>query len=324
MSWFSPCPWGDEDGYGMVRKFLHGTGLGNMIVNNLFNVISQEVVNAHGYNEDQEVFKMKPWYSPFWTGSGVGIHNFDTDFHQLIKDGKIRCHIADIQRLEGDKVFLSTGETVGTDIILCATGWKKDATIEYSGVDFKGLGLPISAEEQARLRGEADKQVLEEFPILKNQPVLRYQRTTAEPLRHYRFIVPPELHAKRNFAFAGMVSTVDTAAFANAQALWISAYFDGKLKREPKSQDDMVRNVLLYTQFGKWRYPCGYGDSLPDFAFEALPYVDLLLNDVGLRCHRKATQIAEFTEPYKPWDYKGLTQEYQEMHGQKVVNGVEK
>lgn len=32
LSWFSPCPWGHEDGYGIVRRFLHNTFLGNMLV----------------------------------------------------------------------------------------------------------------------------------------------------------------------------------------------------------------------------------------------------------------------------------------------------
>jgi cation diffusion facilitator CzcD-associated flavoprotein CzcO len=32
LSWFSPCPWGDEDGYGAVRRFLHKTTIGRMLV----------------------------------------------------------------------------------------------------------------------------------------------------------------------------------------------------------------------------------------------------------------------------------------------------
>ncbi|KAK0383883.1 hypothetical protein NLU13_7975 [Sarocladium strictum] len=322
LTWFCPAPWGPEDGYGVVRSWLQKSAIGRFITANFWANMHNEVIETHGFDDHPELFKLKPWYPAFWTGSGVGIHNFDSSLWDLVREGKIRVHVADVTKLDGDRVYLSNGTVLDAEVICCATGWKKDATIEYSGVDFNGLGLPIPADEQARLRREADKQVLEEFPMLKNQPVLRYQRTTAEPLRHYRFIVPPELYAKRNFAFAGFVSTVDTAAFANAQALWISAYLDGKLKREPRDQDDMVRNVLLHTQFGKWRYPCGYGDSLPDFAFEALPYVDLLLNDVGVRCHRKATQIAEFTEPYKPRDYEGLTREFRELHGLEGVDGA--
>lgn len=32
LSWFSPCPWGDQDGYGAVRRFLQKTTIGRMLV----------------------------------------------------------------------------------------------------------------------------------------------------------------------------------------------------------------------------------------------------------------------------------------------------
>ncbi|KAK0388027.1 hypothetical protein NLU13_4271 [Sarocladium strictum] len=311
VSWFSPAPWGNEDGYGMVRGFLHGTGLGNLIVTNFFNTISGEVINAHGYNEDPEVFKMKPWYSAFWTGSGIGIHNFDTDIHQLIKDGKIRVHIAEIERLEGDQVHLSNGETVGTDIVLCATGWKKESALKVINFD---TGLKQTGAEREKLIKEATQEVLTSFPMLKDQPVLRREQPKGEPLRNYRFIVPSQSVFKRNIAYAGMVSTVATSIFASVQGLWITAFLDGKLERKPANEAAVTKEVMVNTQFGRWRYPCGYGASLPDFAFDSLPYIDLLLNDLGVKAHRKASSIIEMVEPYKPWDYAGVTQEWGEKY----------
>lgn len=44
---------------------------------------------------------------------------------------------------------------------------------------------------------------------------------------------------------------------------------------------------MLYARFGKWRYPAGHGEQFPDFVFDALPYVDLLVGDLGLSVHRK-------------------------------------
>ncbi|TPX08043.1 uncharacterized protein E0L32_010243 [Thyridium curvatum] len=310
LTWFSPTPWGAEDGYGVAREWLQKNGLGRLITANWWANMNNEVIETHGFDTDPELFKFKPWQPAFWTGSGVGIHNFDSSLWDLVKKGRIRAHIADIDKLDGSQVFLSNGKVLEADVICCATGWRKESTMTFEGVELEGLGLPIPAEEQARLRKEADEEVLERFPILRNQPVLRYERTKSEPLRYYRFMVPPSHFNRRNLAFAGMVSTTSTASFANAQALWISAYFDGKLSREPKSQDEVVKEVLLHTQFGKWRYPCGYGDSLPDFAFDALPYVDMLLNDLGIKNHRKGTTMAELVEPYKPRDYKGITQEW--------------
>jgi len=314
LTWFAPAPWGDEDGYGAARAWLQRSALGRLISANWWSMMTNEVIETHGFDTHPELFKLKPWQPAFWTGSGVGIHNFDSSLWELVREGKIHVHTADITKLEEGTVHLSNKTVLPEiDILCCATGWRKDSTLTYEGLEVQGLGLPIQAERQDSLRQAADKELLENFPVLANQPVLRYERTKTEPMRYYRFIVPPSQVDKRNIAFAGMVSTVSTAAFANAQALWISAYFDGKLKRVAKTQEEVVKEVLLHTQFVKWRYPCGYGDSLPDFAFESLPYVDLLLNDVGVKNHRKSTQMSEIVEPYKPKDYKGLALEWLQL-----------
>jgi cation diffusion facilitator CzcD-associated flavoprotein CzcO len=307
LTWFSPCPWGDEDGYGRARGFLHRSGIGNFMVGNFWNTLSSDIVEAHGYNNHPELFKLKPWQSAMWTGSGVGIHNYDTNFFDLVKEGRIRVHLANISGLNGNKVNLSDGQIVETEVVICATGWKKESALTYINFD-KGLRHTVEARD--KLIQEADEKVFQSFPMLKNQPVLRHEAKKGEPLRNYRFIVPSQSVFAKNIAFAGMVSTVTTATFASIQGLWISAFLDGKLARFPKTDDEVVKEVMLHTQFGKWRYPCGYGASLPDFGFDSIPYVDLLMNDLGLKNHRKGSSMAELVEPYKPSDYRGLTQEW--------------
>ena len=311
MTWFSPCPWGAEDGYGLVRGFLHGSGIGNFIVGNFWNILKADVVNAIGYNDHPELFKLKPWQSPMWTGSGLGIHNYPTSFFDMVKQGKIRVHLSDIASLEGTKVHLDNGEAIETDIVICATGWKKESSLKV--VNFDG-GLKQQGVDREKLVAQANADVTTAYPMLKDQPILRRDPGDAEPLRNYRFIVPSQSYFKRNIAYAGMVSTVVTSIFASVQGLWISAYLDGKLDRAPKSDDEVTKEVMLHTQFGRWRYPCGYGARLPDFAFDSIPYVDLLVKDLGLSPHRKASSMVEMVEPYKPWDYKGLEEEWRQRH----------
>jgi hypothetical protein len=289
-----------------------------MLVDLYWNNMSNEVYETFAFDSHPDTFKLKPWYSSFWTGSGIGIHNFDSNLYDLVRAGKIRVHVADVTELEENAVKLSNGKRIETDAVVCATGWKKESSLKFDGLDAKALGIPATPEQEEKLRQEANKQILSDYPILNNQPVLRYEQPKENPLRNYRFIVPAGQVFKRNLAFAGMVSTVSTANFANAQALWINAYFDDKLKRNPKNQDQVNKDVMLHTQFGKWRWPCGYGASLPDFAFDALPYIDLLLNDLGLKAHRKTSSMAELVEPYKPRDYKGLTEEWLELYGDKA------
>lgn len=317
LTWFSPCPWGDEDGFGISRNFLHRTGIGQFITDNYWNTMTADVVQANGYDDHPELFKLKPWHPVFWTGSGIGINNFETDYFDLVREGKIIVHLADIARLDNKTVHLDDGVSLDTDVLICATGWRKESALKFTNIGEAGIGLAYSATERADLIKKTDKEVLEMFPGLKRQPVLRYTRKDTEPMRMYRFIVPPSFVNQRNLAFAGMVSTVSTALFASTQGLWISAYLDGKLSRVAKTDQEVTSEVMKHTQWGKWRYPCGYGDKIPDFTFESLPYVDLLLNDVGINTHRKRNQIAEIFEPYKPWDYKGLAQEYTDLHSEK-------
>jgi hypothetical protein len=62
------------------------------------------------------------------------------------------------------------------------------------------------------------------------------------------------------------------------------------------------------------RYPTGYGANLPDFVFDALPYIDLLLQDLGLKVNRKPGLWAEIFHPYSPRDFVGLVDEWVESH----------
>ena len=123
-------------------------------------------------------------------------------------------------------------------------------------------------------------------------------------------MVPAKFIDKRNLAFAGQVSTLSTSACTAVQALWISAFFDGKVQRIARTKEDVANEVLLHTQWGRWRYPCGYGLVLPDLPFDCVPYHDLLLNDLGIRAQRKSGLLAELFEPYAPSDYDGLLEEW--------------
>jgi len=90
LTWFSPCIWGSEDGYGGVRRFLHGTAIGRAIVNTFWTILTQDVVDANEYDRNPEVQKLKPWNPAFWIGSGLSILNYPTNFFDLIKDGSIK------------------------------------------------------------------------------------------------------------------------------------------------------------------------------------------------------------------------------------------
>ncbi|KAG7065405.1 hypothetical protein JMJ76_0007705 [Colletotrichum scovillei] len=314
MSWFSPCPWGGEDGYSGVRQFLHGTTFGRFIVDSFWKVLSGDVLSANAYDSHPELQKLKPWHSAFWIGSGLSILNYDSSLFDLVKEGKIRVHIDNIDRLEGNKVFLSSGEQLETEAIVCSTGWKKESTIKFAGLNEEKLGLKYSATEKRALDQEADAKVLDLFPRLGDQPKLRFTPKEANPLRYYRFMVPSTMVGSRDLAFAGMISTVSTSVCATIQGHWIAAFLGGQLDRLPTSDQEITDEIMLHTQWGKWRYPCGYGADLPDFVFEGLPYVNMLMKDLGVETHRKSSRLQELTSPYLPADFRGLVDEWKQGH----------
>lgn len=324
MTWFSPCPWGEADGYPGIRSFLHGTAVGRFIVNNFWKVLSNDIISANDYDSHPELKKLKPWHSAFWIGSGLSILNYDSPLFDLVKEGKIRVHIDDIDRLEPRRAILTSGKQLETDAIICSTGWKKESTIKFAGLGEEQLGLRLSDEERRALSQATDAKVLSLYPGLKNQPELNVKAKETDPLRYYRFMVPSTMVESRDLAFAGMISTVSTATCATIQGHWIAAFMSGKLDRVPLSDREITDEVMLHTQWGKWRYPCGYGADLPDLVFEGLPYVNMLMKDLGLKTHRKSNRFQELTSPYLPADFGGLVEEWMSKEDHHVeIQGLE-
>ena len=314
LTWFSPCPWGGEDGYPGIRRFLHGTFIGRWLVDSFWKVLGSDVLTQNGYDSHPELMKLKPWHSAFWIGSGLSVLNYETPIFDYVKQGKIRVHIDKVDHLEPNMVVLESGKRLDADVLICSTGWKKEASFAFEGMDEYALGLGYAKEQKEMLSNEADAKVLKLFPRLKDQPQVAGEQQRGEPLRLYRFMIPSTMMEKRNIAFAGMVSTVSTAICATVQGLWISAFLDGKIDRLPRTNEEVTQEIMLHTQWGKWRYPIGYGASLPDFVFDAIPYTDMLLNDMKLPIHRKKGMLAEVFSPYVPGDYAGVIDEWRRGH----------
>lgn len=315
MTWMSPCPFGNEAGLGTwVRNFLHGTSVGRWIVDKFWAALAADVVELNGYNSHPEVKKLQPWNAAFWIGSGLSIHNYENNFFDLVKQGKIRVHIADIDHLSDHQAHLTDGHVLPADVLVCSTGWKKESSIKFVNMGKEGIGMPGALDEKKRMAADADEKILQMYPRLKDQPSLNFTPKT-DPYRLYKFMVPPTWVRARNIAFAGMVSTVSTSICATVQALWISAFLDGRLDRFPGTDEEMFQEIMLHTQWGRWRYPTGYGATLPDFVFDAIPYNDLLLNDLGLTVKRKSSWFKELAEPYGPEDYAGLVTEWTGRQG---------
>ncbi|KAF7543929.1 hypothetical protein G7046_g9901 [Stylonectria norvegica] len=342
LTWFSPCSWGAADGYVATRNFYHGSIIGRAIVNRFWAILAGDVFALNQYDAHPETAKLKPWSQAMFVASSLSILNYDTPFFDLVKDGKVKVHIADITGLSERSVHLSDGTALETDALCCATGWKHVPPIKFlpEGIA-SDLGIPhtpsATSFPPAELVEKIDQEILTQFPRLKDQPVQNKKMqpllanrgistsdainpsTPLTPYNLYHFIAPPseKFLATRDVAFAGILMNFTVSTIAHAQSLWINAYFDGAIPSLPSPTSaegvaEFKHEAVLHSRFCKWRYPAGYGDKYPDFVFDAVPYLDLLMGDLGLKIYRKGGLVAEATSPYGPEDYRDLVDEWRE------------
>ncbi|KAB2575812.1 FAD-binding monooxygenase andJ [Lasiodiplodia theobromae] len=219
------------------------------------------------------------------------------------------------------------------------------------------------------LLARADNEILSTLPRLREQPppatcppqYLAAQKTAPKAARRteddeiinqptrslaraytlYRFMIPPShslphRHHHRTIAFVGYARTASTALMAQTQALWLSAFFMGRslpaLNRNGgAAQEEKVEyEAILHARQGRWRNPLGFGAIVPDFTYDALPYIDLLLRELGLPRWRKRWSPPswlsflpvsvpalwrEVFEWYGPVDYRGLVEEWAAKEG---------
>lgn len=339
LTWFSPCIWGNEDGYVGIRSFLHSTWLGRQIVDAFWAVIGNDVKTLNKYDSHPETAKLKPWIEPLWVASSLSILNYKRNFFDLVREGKVRVHIADVTELSEGAVHLSTGDVLDSDGMVCCTGWRSTPTINFPVDTQKELGFPTAEDPlPPSLIQKADQHILQQLPRLKTQPTFNsdyrpmIQETpdsaregASHPTRLYRFLIPctPHLSSSHSIAFLGMATTASTMLITQAQALWIAAYFyhPTYLSLPLETKGDLEWSTALHTQYCKWRYGVGgHGNRRPDFVFDAMPYIDLLLKDLGMKAKRKQTRLKEWVEPYGVEDYRGLVEEFGEMlEGKKDV-----
>ncbi|KAJ9660986.1 hypothetical protein H2201_006714 [Coniosporium apollinis] len=326
FSWFSPCIWGNADGYWLCRWFLHKTWLGRKIVDGFFAAMTHGVLSKLGYDNHPDTSKLKPWDGVFFVGTNRGLVNYDQDIFEFVRNGTITVHIADITHLSKGTVHLSDNTKVQTDVLICGTGWKETPPVKF--LTKKDLGLPsFSTTVASSLTTRADAEILSSFPKLALQPPYRpnlkpmgFTKATTinEPYRLYRFMVPPSFISERTLAFAGAIRSPATMMIAQTQALWITAFFGGHIANLEASLAEDVREriayqTVLHSQWGKWRYSRGFGGRFPDIWFDSIPYIDLLLSELGVRHHRKGSWWREFSEHYSPADYKGIVEEWKSL-----------
>ncbi|KAI4930657.1 uncharacterized protein J4E92_004489 [Alternaria infectoria] len=326
FGFMSPCPWAPTTGIeGWLRSFFHRTWLGRKIVGAFWNILGEDAIALNGLDKHPETKKLRPWRGAFEVGNALSIHNYPDSFFELVKDGKVKVIVDDIEGLYGERqVVLKSGKVLEADAVVCATGWRKGYTFRFEPQELeKQLGLPstlaLTPEETALIR-KSEETLYTEYPYLKERdtsrihhpdPSLRYAEqpsSNAQPYRLHRFMVPPKGMKERNIAFAGAAHCLFTFPCAYIQSLWITAYFDGTLSL-PSSPTKALEETYRNTQYCVLRGAMSYGHTLPDLVFDTMPYLDTLLRDLGMQERRKGGGVRECVSSYGPEDYRGLLED---------------
>jgi cation diffusion facilitator CzcD-associated flavoprotein CzcO len=238
ITWLSPAMWGDEDGYSSMRWFFRRTAFGRAITDGFFGLIVSDTVDANAYDKHPDTAKLKPRVHLFWQACGLSILNYDQDFFELVRSGRIRVHDGDVHHLSRHTIHLSTGEAISADMLVNCTGWRYAPAIKFEPENLAvQLGLPGPPEtislDEAELAKKADKEVLSAFPKLTEQPVPPHvsnepAKPIDRPYRLWRFMVPIDQAvvpaSKRNIAFAGMFEGLGTWFFISVTSLWESSH----------------------------------------------------------------------------------------------------
>ncbi|KAJ4365884.1 hypothetical protein N0V83_008506 [Neocucurbitaria cava] len=256
FGFMSPCPWASPNPYSIesiLRWFFQKTWLGRKVTGAFWKILGDDAIALNGLMEHDETRKLRPWRGAFEVGNGLSIHNYPANFFDLVREGRIKVVIDEVERFgEGRDVFLkSGGDRIETDAVVCATGWQigNTFTIRPASLE-RDFGMPsmrpLSTSEAEAIRS-TEEQLYKAFPYLRERdtsrshhpdPRLRYAQgkekdeeegRARQPYRLHRFIAPPALLPTRSIAFAGALMCLGTFPCAYLQSLWITSLFDGSL-----------------------------------------------------------------------------------------------
>ncbi|KAK3322001.1 hypothetical protein B0H66DRAFT_553084 [Apodospora peruviana] len=332
MTMMSPCIWGEWDGFTKLRGFLHGTWLGRAIVGKFWSDMSKSIVEQSGLMADERTQKLIPDCEAVW--SNFSILNYPTNIYDYVSSGLVTVHRKDVSHLSGNQVHLEDGTIFQSDGMIKMTGWEFNPSIKYlpEGIDSElGIAsLDYSVEQRKfwdNLDAEVDREIFSNFKMLKSSPTAidktsllvdplaptedAATKPSFTPYRLYRSIAPPGLTASgdRSVVFVKHIASISNYIVVEVQSLWSYAYLNNLI--EPSIDPKTVHYQSARTsRWFKHRYPYGFGARYPDIMFDSIPYVDMLLTDLGLPKYRKGSWYKELTDPYLARDYKGITQEW--------------
>ncbi|CAG8948533.1 unnamed protein product [Penicillium salamii] len=285
-----------------------------------------------GYDASPNGKQLKPLLgldSLFWSPATLGVMTHPELWDEIHSGERVKIHRETIQGLgSGKRVILGNGHEFSADLVVYATGWHARHSF-FAPDDQLTVGLPSETSFDSKsqikwndLQLNADRDILEELPILQQCPISPPPLRCEDDYHLYRFIAPSSETPshERSIAFVGFLRTAGAPIVYEAQSLWAAAYLTGTLEVPETARRE--REVARTNAWIRRRYICGR--KVPFALFDFLPYVDMLYRDLGINPRRKPNVVAETCGLYQPRDFRGVVCEWQarQRGKEKSLNGM--
>ncbi|KAL8748809.1 MAG: hypothetical protein Q9184_007077 [Pyrenodesmia sp. 2 TL-2023] len=240
------------NGDSWCNRLLQRSWIGRKVLTNTWKKLDKDIVaegrfDNRGDEAKKNGFpKLKP-HTPFiWQNQGAGLINRPAFWDTVAKN--VQIYHEDIETLDTGVIRLKDGEEIPADAILCGTGWIPSLGF-FDNDQLAKLGLPQpigsyspeQAEMWKQLEEEADRTVLDRFPILAKPPDHYREPITTTPYRLYNNIAPL---LDRSVAVVGHVLIANYFHLSECQAIWATAYLDGKVNMPPL--EERKKDVALF------------------------------------------------------------------------------
>ncbi|KAL8937035.1 MAG: hypothetical protein Q9216_004624 [Gyalolechia sp. 2 TL-2023] len=297
---------------GWLASLIHGTSYGINYLRNQISQSDQGGRDAAAYQDRQGAsptfLKLETTTSAFWYTGPLGLVQHDDFWDTLAQN--VQVYRNNISSLKDRAIVLDDGTEIEADILLCGTGWNLQYPF-FSGSQTRSLGLPHHPKDDSpdeaelwnTLLIEAEQRVLADFPILKDPPPHKASKISTTTLRMYNCIAPLD---DLSIVFLGRAHVSNAFRTAEAQAIWATAYFDGHVKIPAPEQ--ARRQIAYMNALSRKRYP-SHGMAGDYLFFELIWYTDRLLEEVGLRSHRKGWWT-DWVDPCLASDFEDVKREY--------------
>lgn len=269
--------------------------------------------------------------SIFWQNDSTGV-NQRPDFWDTIA-AHVHVYRQDVLRLKERSIVLQREEeeeeeeeeVATVDAIICATGWRPSYENFFSKDLAQDLGLPTPTDSTTQQPDSpewhsadetAEAEIARLFPRLQHPPPHHLKPTTLTPFRLYRNMIPTNPAKYPGIVFLGHIAVGNNFRCAEVQALWATAHLFRMLTLP--STAEMQQHVALALAWCRKRY-LSKGLLGHWLFYDLIPYTDALLEDMGLRSHRRrGGWFGDFWKPCVAADLEGVLAELMRDGGGKM------